>query len=215
MLSRLQRGIEQVYRVDTQVAVDDYVLDADARAALGVGRQPREQLLVAHGADDELELGLFVDERALANLERHDPATLLDHRNLDDFLLTVEGVSHFIYVVLRAKAHRQVSALELELQAEVDKYVATLLTMERVGDVPDELAAELFGDVELANDLDAEERRRYRVANENAHRYSESLHRRFVRTRRIDVLLGEVREFYRLSLDAKLSWIRGHSHASK
>jgi hypothetical protein len=101
-----------------------------------------------------------------------------------------------------------VSVLELELQAEVDKYVTTLLTMERVGDVPDALARQLFGDVEFANDLDAEEHRRYRVANENAHRYSESLHRRFVRTRRIDAMLGEVREFYRLALDAKLAWIR-------
>lgn len=208
MLSRFQRGIEQLYRVDTRVAVDDFVIDADARAALGVARQPREQLLVSQSGDDELELGLFVDERALANLERHDPSALLDHRNLDDFLLTVEGVSHFVYVVWRAQADRPVSALELELQAEVDKYVTTLLTMERVGQVPDELASQLFGDVEFANDLDAEEQRRYRVANENARRYSESLHRRFVRTRRIDSLLGEVREFYRLTLDAKLAWIR-------
>lgn len=207
MLARLQRGLEQLYRVDTQVAVEDFVIDADAREAFGPARHPREQLLVSQ-RDDELELALFVDRDVLANLERHDPVDYLDHRNLDDFLLTVEGVSHFVYLVWRARAHRSVSALELELQAEVDKYVTTLLTMESAGRVPTELARELFGDVEFAEDLDDEESNRYRVANENAHRYSASLHRRYVQPRRIDGMLREVRQFYRLTLDDKLAWIR-------
>jgi hypothetical protein len=207
VLARLQRGLEQLYRVDTQVAVEDFLIDADAREAFGPVRHPREQLLVSQ-RDDELELALFVDRDVLANLERHDPVDGLDHRNLDDFLLTVEGVSHFVYLVWRARADRAVSALELELQAEVDKYVTTLLTMESAGRVPAELARQLFGDVEFADDLDDEESVRYRVANENAHRYSESLHRRYVQSRRIDGMLRELRRFYRLTLADKLAWIR-------
>jgi hypothetical protein len=66
----------------------------------------------------------------------------------------------------------------------------------------------LFGDVEFADDLDDEESVRYRVANENAHRYSESLHRRYVQSRRIDGMLRELRRFYRLTLADKLAWIR-------
>ena len=68
---------------------------------------------------------------ALANLERHDPATRLDETNFADFCLAVEGVSHFIYVALRAADDRGVSQLELELQAEVDKFACCVLVAGR------------------------------------------------------------------------------------
>lgn len=207
MLARFQRGLEALYRVATEVEVEDFVIDAESRARLGVARAPREQLLVAH-RDGEVELGLFVDEHALANLERHDPAEVLDDRNFDDFLLTLEGVSHFVYVVLGARSERRVSALELELQAEVDKYISTLLTLDRHGAAEfADLPRRLY-DVELADDLDDEERDRYRTAYRSARRYAESLHERYVRRRRIDQLLAELRRFYRLPLDAKLALTR-------
>ena len=74
---------------------------------------------------------LFVDAAALANLERHDPAARLDDRNFSDFCLAVEGVSHFVYVALAAARQRPVSQLELELQAEVDKFVCCCLLLTR------------------------------------------------------------------------------------
>ena len=56
---------------------------------------------------------------------------------LQDFLLAVEGVSHFVYLVHRARQERPVSAVELELQAEVDKYlVALLVTWNQTGEPP-------------------------------------------------------------------------------
>ena len=115
LLRRVQRGLEQLYRVDTQVDVTQFLIDSDARGLLEPARMPGEQLFVAQ-EDGALDIGLFVDERALANLAQHDPARGLDERNLGDFLLTVEGVSHFVYLVWRARAHCQVSALELELK---------------------------------------------------------------------------------------------------
>jgi hypothetical protein len=207
VLSRLQRGLETLYRVELDVRVDDFVIDAATRARIGVARAPREQLLVAQD-DGVLDIGLFVDDRALANLARNDPTRGLGDDNLHDFLLTLEGVSHFVYLVWRARAHQAVSALELELQAEVDKYVTCVLLAEGAGTSTTELRRQLFCDLELADDLDAIERDRYRVANENGHRYSGSLERRFVATRRYDAMLAELRCFYRLALPAKLDWIR-------
>jgi hypothetical protein len=207
LLTRLQRGLERLYRVDVPHQVSDFVIDAEARSSLGLHRNPREQLIVSQ-RDGELELGLFVDQGALDNLARNDPTVRLDEHNLDDFLLTVEGVSHFVYLCWRARAAQPVTALELELQAEIDKYVTTLLTMENAGEIPERLAHTLFADVEFAEDLDGDESTRYRVANENAHRYSKSLHRRYVRPRRLDGMLAELRQFYRLDLEGKLAWIR-------
>jgi hypothetical protein len=207
VLARLQKGLEELYRVETELQVDDFVIDEDTRDQFGPARSPREQLLVAQDGG-YLQLGLFISKDALANLEVHDPASLLDDRNLDDFLLTLEGVSHFVYLAWRARADHSVSALELELQAEIDKYVTCLLVMEQDAGVPGGLPGLLFAGVEFADDLDDHEAERYRVANECAHAYTRSLHRRFARTGRLHDMLPEVRRFYRLSLAGKLDWAR-------
>ena len=119
-------------------------------------------------------MALFVDAAALANLERHDPAARLDDCNFTDFCLAVEGVSHFVYVALAAARERPVSQLELELQAEVDKFVCCALML---GGSPG-LRRRLFGDVAYADDLSADERERYRTANLHAGRYAAALERR-------------------------------------
>jgi hypothetical protein len=196
-----------MYRIETKLEVDDFLIDAGARARMAPARQPREQLLLAE-AEGALSLGLFVCPDSLANLAANDPAERLDDDNLQDFLFAVEGVSHFVYVAWRAQADRPVSALELELQAEVDKYVTCVLAHDgshaRAGD----LRRRLFEDFELEPDLDHAERDRYREANAQAGRYSESLMRRFLRPRRISDMLTELRRFYRLPLGGKLDLIR-------
>ena len=126
LLARLQLGLEALYRVETQLAIDAFVIDGDQRDQMRPARAPREQLLLRE-ADGELAMALFVDAAALANLEQHDPAARLDDENFTDFCLAVEGVSHFVYVALRAARSRPVSQLELELQAEVDKFVCCVL----------------------------------------------------------------------------------------
>jgi hypothetical protein len=207
MLQKLQRGLEKLYRIRTGACVSDFLIDAETRERLGVARAPREQLLVS---EDEagLLVGLFMDDAALSNLAVHDPEHRLDERNLGDFLLAIEGVSHFVYLTWRAHHDAQVSALELELQAEVDKYVTCLLVGDGGARQSAELRRRLFDDVEFEDDLDHEERQRYEVANANAHRYSESLERRYVRTARISAMLDELRRFYRQPLNGKLDLIR-------
>ena len=75
----------------------------------------RESLLLRE-SDGGLEMALVVPSRA-AN----------DH---DGWLQLAEGVSHFVYVANRARQELPSTQLELELQAEVDKFV--LLVLERV-----------------------------------------------------------------------------------
>ena len=113
VLRALQGGLETMYRVETDLDVCDFLVDGERREALNVERMPREQLLIKPEPDG-LQLGLFVDERTLENLAMRDPRRRLDEDNLHDFLLAVEGVSHFVYVVHRARQERPVSAVELE-----------------------------------------------------------------------------------------------------
>jgi hypothetical protein len=196
-LARVQRGLEALYRVDTGVAVDDFVIDDEGRAAWSPVRRPREQLLAVED-NGEMNLALYIDPGALTpSYDR-----LGDH-NLGDFLLVVEGVSHFIYTVWCARAERPVTQLELELQAEVDKYVTCLLQTDPARSA--ELRRRLFVDCEYEPDLDHTERERYRAANDNANRYAAWLESEYVAPRRIPDMLGELRRFYRAGLAAKLS----------
>ena len=205
-LGRVQRGLEALYRVDTGVEIADFVVGAELRDALVAARRPREQLLVCE-ADGEVAVALFIDPRALANLADHDPARRLGDHNLGDFLLVVEGVSHFIYAIRCAHAERPVSQLELELQAEVDKYVTCLLASEPAVEVSAALRDRLFGDAVYEPDLDHDEHSRYRAANDNAQRYAAWLEQAFVAPRKIPEMLAELRRFYRLGLAGKLGSI--------
>ncbi len=205
MLDDVQRGLETLYRIQTDLDVRDFVIDAETRDAIGVQRAAREQLLVSE-ADGDLHLALFVDDRALANLAAHDPRRRLDGRNLGDFLLTVEGVSHFVYVAWRAQRKRPVSALELELQAEIDKYVTCLLMLLPHGGDPD-LVPRLFDGWTLAPGMDDAERERYLVANSNARAYAASIEARYVARGDVPAMLDELRRFYRLGVADKLSTI--------
>jgi len=206
ILSRLQLGLEALYRVRTDLHVDAFVIDDEQRRHAGVARAPREQLLVRE-EDGELSLALFVDGAALANLERHDPNRRLDDANFADFCVALEGVSHFVYVALCAAGHRRVSALELELQAEVDKFVCCVLLQGPGTD----LRHRLFDDVRFHDDLDADERPRYRMANTEAARYAEGLERRYVRADRVHDMLAELRHLYRMGLDEKRGLIARHA----
>ena len=206
-LTRVQRGLEALYRVDTGVEVGDFMLDEAARDELAPQRRPREQLLAYENPAGEMSLGLYIHPAALANLAANDPGRQLGEHNLGDFLLAIEGVSHFIYTVCCARAERPLSQLELELQAEVDKYVTCLLATDPERGVSETLRRRLFADCEYDSDLDSEEGDRYRAANDNAHRYATWLEGAFVAKRKIPEMLGELRRFYREGLASKLSHI--------
>lgn len=205
-LWRVQRGLEELYRVHTGVEIADFVVGAELRDALVAARRPREQLLVCE-AEGEMALALFIDPGALANLVSHDPARRLGDHNLGDFLLVIEGVSHFIYAVRCARAERPVSHLELELQAEVDKYVTCLLATEPEAEVSAALRRRLFDHAAYDPELDRDEHARYRAANDNAQRYAAYLEQAFVVPRKIPEMLAELRRFYRLGLAGKLGSI--------
>lgn len=205
-LHRVQRGLESLYRVDTGVSVEDFVVGAELRDALVDARRPREQLLV-HEDGEEMSLALFIDPLVIANLNANDPGRALGEHNLGDFLLAIEGVSHFIYAVRCAHEERPVSQLELELQAEVDKWITCLLVTETEELVSASIRQRLFGEPCYEDDLDHEEHSRYRAANDNAHRYATFLEQTFVARRRVPEMLAELRRFYREGLAGKLSRI--------
>ncbi|HWP35539.1 MAG TPA: hypothetical protein VNM66_08080 [Thermodesulfobacteriota bacterium] len=205
ILARIQRHLERIYDLALPVQVEDYLLDGEALAAL---RLSGDGLVVVQEGDT-LDVGIYVEPPSLANLVARNPFTRLDRGNLADFCTVTEEVSHFLYLVWNALHARRVTRLELELQAEVDKFVtvALCLAAQRGGRVPEGLAARLFERYRLKEGLDAESRERYETANALARRYCRWLARRYLERRQLGAMVAELRRFYRLPQAGKFEAI--------
>jgi len=129
-------------------------------------------------------------------------------QNRQAYLVALEGVSHFLYVIWNAGLSKSVTQFELEMQAEVDKYVSSLmLHLEYAGSVPHNLVPQLFGEPAFDEALSESELELYRHANHYAARYCQRLEDRFAHDFASPELLEEVRRFYRLSQVEKVSSI--------
>lgn len=211
LLRRMQQLLARLYDAPVAHDVGDFVLCDRRRLSDMVGPHAEhagdEQVFVV---EDEhgVRLGLFIDEQVLARLLRRDPLQVLDEDNLHDYCTALEGVSHFHYLVWSLARGRNVSLLELELQAEVDKYATAvaLFTQQRDGVLPGSLHARLFHAVSFLPQLDAESRRRYQEANRHAARFCRSLEERFLRARRRrpELWLAELRRFFRCGHQEKI-----------
>jgi hypothetical protein len=211
LLRELQSMLAGLYDAPAEHDVHDYLITDAAHAAtlLGAVGPPAtdEQLLVAEDGEG-LELSLYVDRRVLERLLGRCPLRELSDANLADYCTALEGVSHFHYLVWNAARARQVSLLELELQAEVDKYASALrlLLAQRGGRFPGELFERLFDRASFLPSLEPEQRARYEEAHRYAARFCRRLEERFLRRRqaRPEAMVAELRAFYRLGRHAKL-----------
>jgi hypothetical protein len=122
----------------------------------------REALLLRE-SEGELEMALVVPATARASQVANDH---------DGWLQLAEGVSHFVYVANRARQELPSTQLELELQAEVDKFV--LLVLEQLpydrGEAF-EVHSRLFERVTYLHEAGTELGDRYRTANDLAARF--------------------------------------------
>ncbi|MCC7121469.1 MAG: hypothetical protein IT493_07920 [Gammaproteobacteria bacterium] len=212
LLSRLQSQLADFYAAPIPYDVYDFLItDRDTAAALTPSGAPtgnRERLLVRDGED--LELSLFIDAALLAALDVDDPIVSLHEGNLADFLVAVEGVSHLQYLIFRAGLQQPVSLLELELQAEVDKYVTSAELLSSQCDnrhIPSALHARLFEDVSFDASLPPAAQLRYVAANRLAARYCHALRRRYPGHHHQKSFVRDLRDFYRMSEGRKVRHI--------
>ena len=210
LLRKLEAMLHELYALEVGYAVSDFLItDPElARCLDSGGRQVDEKLLIAE-ADGEADVALYLEGELLDRLGRHDPLTKLDGDNLADFWSALEGVSHFTYYAWNAARDKDVSLFELELQAEVDKFVTTgMLLREQTGREPSGLHGWLFDSPTLAAELAEHERERYRRANRYAAKYCRRLEPALARDDE-SAAQRELRRFYRLSQTSKLAHIDG------
>jgi len=210
MLARVQSTLAEIYDVETTARVEDFVCDAQAvRRAVGDAELARGEVLLIAEDRDDVSVGLYVSPIALAALrERTDVWT--DERSFEAACLVTEGVSHFVYFMFRAEQGHGLSALELEVQAEVDKYAVGVLATpsarrrRSLHGRSEALRYRLFGRTQFIDGAHTPLGERYRVAHRVASRYTRSLERRYVRRDDLRGLRRELRRFYRQGMTGKL-----------
>jgi hypothetical protein len=186
--ARVQAGLERVYRIDRVADVEDFVSPADEGA--------RESLVLRQAANGHVEMRLQLP--AL-------PAADGGAAPLDALCQIIEGVSHFVYVAERARVDRETTQLELELQAEVDKWVVLAASIPGFdAERSATLRANLYERVVLLHDDESELGERYRVANDVAHRFVRHLEAAYVRPGRFADLRAKLRTFFALGQEEKL-----------
>jgi hypothetical protein len=207
-LAAMQRCLEEFYGLDVPYDVNDFVItDRNLAGALGGGRRRVDEELLIAGQPDDLSVALFLEEALVARLTENDPTRALTQLNIADFLTAFEGVSHFVYFAFKAGAGRSVTLLELELQAEVDKFVVTSLYLQRQGErVPAGLHRWLFDMPRLDAALSADEYERYERANHYAARYCRKLGQ-LERSHDLVTAQRELRSFYRMPREEKIGRI--------
>jgi len=228
MLNHLQGELESIYGIELGLKVEDFLVGEEAFRRLRPGAGAKEELLVME-EQGELQLGLFLApelwEALLARQgplgpEQQHPLFQVEDASaesggslgarLGPFTTVLEGVSHFVYLAYRAARDEAVSLLELELQAELDKFATSLLRLWRLGkkSSSSQLRRRLFDQVSYRSQLSSEESSRYQTANLLARNYCRRLEARFLSDGNPEELLRELRRMYRLSGAQKRAHLR-------
>lgn len=188
LAKRVQGALERLYAIERVLELDPYVV-------LGAAGE-REALFVREGGDGELELSLRIPSGEGA-------------RALDGVCQIIEGVSHFVYITHRAHRDQETTQLELELQAEVDKYVVLAASIEAFDTRRSEgLRERLYNAVDFSHHAESEEGERYRTANDLARQFTGRLERKFVARRNYGDMRRELRRFFHMAQSDKLAVAR-------
>lgn len=227
LLESLQGLIERTYDLETGVAdIGRFVIgDEGYRKIYGDLSRPPSTGVAPPGitfagtsgggartlvreAEAGLALSIYYPDSLVRCLEENDPTRCLDDVNVGPFNVLVEELDHFLVIAERYRNRRVMSLLDLELHANVTKYlvlkmfVAKLRGVRRLSE-EDTLWVryQVFEKGEFI-EPDPDVCERYRSASRLAGRYVKALDGLSPPVR-----VPELRRFHRLSPQAKISRI--------
>ena len=213
-LLQIQEHLQGLYELHMEHCISDYLVTSREmlHGRFQQAIKSRETLLLYQG-DDDLQLSVYLEEKVLDNLKMNGPDIDLHHGNIEDFCLALEGTSHFVYLIWNAMFERSVTMLEMEMQAEIDKFIflSRYAAHRQAQPAPGQLRRLLFETISFQDNLTEQEVQRYRDANFYAEKYCWLLEsRNFLNVGLEQELLKELRRFYRLNLENKLRRINRH-----
>lgn len=187
LASGLQRRIERYYRLEEAPPIADFL-------RIERGDEARESVRLREAGDGALEIEVIAPE-------------LPKPPSLDGYCQIIEGVSHFVYLAERARTGLETTQLELELQAEVDKYLLLAL-LRQPFDRAHALAlhARLYDRVVFVHPEGSVEGDRYRLANDLAARLVRRLERAYLVAGRDSEMRDALARFFRMGQKDKIGF---------
>ena len=210
LLRSIQKQLTSIYEIEIDYDIGQFTLtDPTLANAISESKNHAPEQLLINQQDDYLDISLYLDQSVLRSLQKENPFNSLHEGNLEHYWIAVEGVSHFLYIAWRAYFDRQVSQLELELQAEIDKYICALYLFNQQQQTinPDALWNRLFRNYYLRDHLNVIQIKRYQKANEYAGQYCKQIRQHFKQPMDAFPYFKQLRRFYRLSQRAKITHI--------
>lgn len=208
ILKTIQQHLQSLYQLHLEQNVEDFLTVTPFREGAGIQIKSRfaQEALLIRQMGNEIELGLFISPAILLSLQKQNPFQKLDNHNLKNFMIAVEGVSHFIYLVMKVKLNQPVSQLELELQAEIDKYLLVgFLFFQHQGKIPGFLFSYLFENFRCTPFLNQEAKFRYLEANRLATKFCAYLDQNYLRYQNWPKAIEQARHFYHLNHWSKIA----------
>ena len=209
VLATLQSSLENHYDLELPYQVEHFFSSdrqladrlADEQLDAGHDRpEVDEEVVFIHQQTDTLEFTVYVEEALLAAVDH-------GQSDLDGLCTVVEGVSHAVCLLWHAHNDRQLRPVDLELQAEIDKF---MILVDRPGYAANGryLHKQLFTDSRIIPAQGTELHDRYLTASQLASDYCRWLNCRFIEVNDHASLAQELARFYRLSGGAKFDYIR-------
>lgn len=207
-LTMLQLKLETYYDINPPYSISEFVChSAQVETGSSSCKGTTPEMLIYREDGTNLDISLFLNPSLLQDISIDNYKTNWTGEIFNNGCIVLEGVSHFLYMVFNAHYDRQVSMLDLEIQAEIDKFLFSVLDTDHT-DSPDVLIQRLFCDVSYRDDLSDTLRYRYEQANDLAHSYCQWLHDNFTLVANNKSLLAEVGSLYRTNGTARQEHIR-------
>jgi hypothetical protein len=222
VIKTIDRAIKRLYNIDLKFKAENFVLRDDEPIVIdGEEEDPTKvrsgqmhaALLVKTEGENaqELSVGIFLSHAMrdiLASINHWDVGSW-NHSQVSAFVAAAEEISHFNYLLFHSSRGRKVSQLELELQADVDKFLLVFFSVikgrETTGAFFERLYDQLFLHFRLREGLSREQRERYENANTFAKAFVLKFRPLLKQKSSYSQALQLARHFYRVNCAEKIS----------
>ncbi|KKM95256.1 hypothetical protein LCGC14_1190050 [marine sediment metagenome] len=132
LIEELQRKIEKTYALDTGITnIEEFVIGnkgykkfyAKEKIKTVVNNSYSRSQVFIRDVGNTLKISIYYPDELIKVLEDNDPRIGLHDDNIDACASFVEELDHFLFIAQNFKLNRPFSLLELELQANVTKYL--------------------------------------------------------------------------------------------
>ncbi len=201
MLREIQAHLESIYRIQAPDVEHFRITREQLIHMTGDSLRDAEEWVLVREMSDGVDIAVFVDDCHLAALSELSCISEAPLQAFSAFCAATEGVSHFLMLFERYRRQEPVRMLELEAQAEVDKFVCASLHHPHHSE---EWWMRLFREASVVDGLGTEESDRYEEAGRLAAGFCSALDEHPT----VASWLYQLRSFWRASGAQRLETMR-------